>query len=1148
MSDSMSIEQNYTFHFNESGILYPYSVQPKTDLDFYWQALEQEGYADLIEQQYVLLWDEFYQLVEDEDHQAMFSMMQVPKMTDLRPMIRSENALSDGDFKISLAGWCDIQGVQNRNNPSRQGAILTIDQQNYLLSKTTWELIEKIREFSRLSDKTKQDSEQYWGKIRRLAKNSNASMDEFLNKTVVLTPETLQLNMRRQNILDDAVVEIQPIFEEAPNTWLDTFDQFHQVQDHYSITLPDGGIAHIVIDDKVKNVLTEIKKMPKRRVVGERAERFLKNPYAQLGEDATSVIQPESFEQSKQDADIFAYDLTIQSQYDEQGFFQSAKLILDACTEKEVPSIQLDLQHAEHASRLIENYIKACQSKTHDFYWAGYEVILSPKTQQQLEQLRGDLQALLQKKQDELAQEILDIDAYGDRVTGIGLPPAGSVASDASGEVWIPVSRQAELFEKIKPHIDSSVLAEVQNSIVAAEQSELNQVDFPYLEQPVSMADAKDIEYRVAEYLRQQQEQEIDSEPTESPSEKVKPSILLIKNNIDDEEYITSRSELLAFDFEHLKPKLPKSFRSQEFGLKKHQDIGIAWLQNLFNFAPINVNGCLLADDMGLGKTIQLLCFIGSYLEKTTDKKPILIVAPVSLLENWQAEVNKFFTAQYGKILSLYGDHLKTRRLDFIPTKLEEQGIKTLLQDNWRGEADIVLTTYETLRDLQFSLGREQWSIMICDEAQKIKTPNALVTQAAKAMNADFKIACTGTPVENSLKDLWCLFDFIQPSLLGSLKEFGQAYKRPIEDEDDEIVLQKLRDLIEPQTLRRMKSDVAALPKKHDDIQDCKQIPISALQRQLYQDVIANYENVPDGKRGNAMLQALHTMRMICAHPLQLDPKQPKTESPKVEWLLQTLTGIQKKQEKVIIFTEFRDIQTFLQRLLRDHFGLNVYTVNGETKTSSRGKGESRQQRIDTFQYSEGFNVIIMSPVAVGFGVNVQKANHVIHYTRCWNPAKEDQATDRAYRIGQEKEVFVYYPSIYAEFETFEIKLDRLLADKRKLATDMLRPASEINIAGLAEGVLSPLGENEYTPDWAIISRKRREECNWTCQSCKIQLDDHQYRRFLHVHHINGQKHDNSQGNLRVLCIHCHAEQKGHEHMKNQQDYFDFLQLKEHFS
>ena len=1144
---TQTVEEHYTFTFNEVGVLYPYLGQPKTELDFYWQDLEQEGFADLTGQNYTLAWDEFYQLHTDEEHQTMLKQLKIPQTTDLRPMIRSEGALSDSDFKISLAGWCDAQGISNKTRPSRQGAILTIDRQHYLLPKTVWELTEKIRDFSRLAEKNKRDNERYWGQIRRLAQKSHASMDEFLNKTIILTPDTLQLNMRRQNILDDAVVEIQPIFEDAPNTWLDTFDKFNQVQEHYSITLPDGGIAHIILDEKVKEVLTEIKKMPKRRVVGERAERFLKNPYSQLGENAASVIKPESFEQSKQDADIFAYDLTIQSQYDEQGFFQSAKLVLDACTEKEVPSIPLDLQHADHASRLIENYIKACKSNTHDFYWAGYEIILSPKTQQQLEQLRGDLQAFLQKKQDELAQEILDIDAYGDRVTGIGLPPAGSVASDASGEVWIPVSRQMELFEKIKPNITYSVLEDVQAAIFQAESSASNQVELPYLEQPVSIADAKDIEYRVDEHLRQKQEQKIDSEPTEPSIEKIKPSILLIKNNIDDEEYITQRSELLAFDFEHSKLELPKSFRSQEFGLKQHQEIGIAWLQNLFNFAPINVNGCLLADDMGLGKTIQLLCFIGNYLEKTADKKPILIVAPVSLLENWQAEVNKFFTAQYGKILSLYGDHLKTRRLDFIPTKLEEQGIKNLLQDNWRGEADIVLTTYETLRDLQFSLGREQWSIMICDEAQKIKTPNALVTQAAKAMNADFKIACTGTPVENSLKDLWCLFDFIQPGLLGSLKEFGQAYKRPIEDDADEIALQKLRDLIQPQTLRRMKSDVADLPEKSEQ-KDCKRIPISPLQRQLYQDVIANYENVPDGKRGNAMLQALHTMRMICAHPLQLDPKQPKTESPKVEWLLQTLTGIQKKQEKVIIFTEFRDIQTFLQRLLRDYFGLNVYTVNGETKTSSRGKGESRQQRIDTFQYSEGFNVIIMSPVAVGFGVNVQKANHVIHYTRCWNPAKEDQATDRAYRIGQEKEVFVYYPSIYAEFETFEIKLDRLLADKRKLATDMLRPASEINIAGLAEGVLSPLGENEYTPDWAIISRKRREECNWTCQSCKIQLDDHQYRRFLHVHHINGQKHDNSQGNLRVLCIHCHAEQKGHEHMKNQQDYFDFLQLKEHFS
>ena len=149
-------------------------------------------------------------------------------------------------------------------------------------------------------------------------------------------------------------------------------------------------------------------------------------------------------------------------------------------------------------------------------------------------------------------------------------------------------------------------------------------------------------------------------------------------------------------------------------------------------------------------------------------------------------------------------------------------------------------------------------------------------------------------------------------------------------------------------------------------------------------------------------------------------------------------------REKVIIFTEFRDIQVFLKRILSENFDLNVTTVNGDSNTNSR-KGATRQGVIDKFQATDGFNVILLSTVAVGFGVNIQKANHVIHYTRSWNPAKEDQATDRAYRIGQDKEVFVYYPSIVAhDFETFEIKLDKLLSSKRNLADDMLKPEVDL--------------------------------------------------------------------------------------------------------
>ena len=318
---------------------------------------------------------------------------------------------------------------------------------------------------------------------------------------------------------------------------------------------------------------------------------------------------------------------------------------------------------------------------------------------------------------------------------------------------------------------------------------------------------------------------------------------------------------------------------------------------------------------------------------------------------------------------------------------------------------------------------------------------------------------------------------------------------------------------------------------------------ISQLQRSLYEKVITEYELVADEMRNKAILAALQTMRTICAHPLQLDPKQPRSESPKLEWLLRVLTEIKTKQEKVIIFTEFRNIQLFLQRMIQEYFGLNIFTINGDTASSGHSSA-TRQKLIDTFQNGFGFNVIIMSPVAVGFGVNVQKANHVIHYTRCWNPAKEDQATDRAYRIGQEKEVFVYYPSVYAsEFETFEIKLDRLLNSKRQLATDMLKPSNDIEISGLVAGVLTAIKEDDYTPDWEIVSRNTRQQYDWVCQDCRLDFKDNTLKKFLHVHHINGRKNDNQAKNLKVLCIRCHAQQPNHQHMFDNQDYLTFIQL-----
>jgi SNF2 family DNA or RNA helicase len=1050
--------------FNDIGLIHPYTSQPNTDTDCYWQGLQEDNLTDLIEGQYVLQWLELFQLLEDEEDYSALPLLNLPASSDLRPMIRSQGALSDPDFQITLSGWCDVTGQKINQNVTRTGAILNVGGQLQLLSAARWKLIEEIRAFSRLgSQKTRLDNQQYWGKIRRLAKQAQASMDDFLQKTIVLSPETLQLNMRRNNILNDAVIEIQPDFEDAPQDWIKTFDQFNQVQDQYSVSLPDGGVAHVMISPEVKSVLNEIKKMPNRRVSGERAQTFLHNPYAQLGEEAAAVVSPDSFEQSKQAAEIFSYDLQIEIHRNLEELFESATLTLDEQSERNAPAITLALQHPEHARYLLAAYHKAHSQ----FSWAGYDIPLSNAVHAQINTLQHAIEQLDAATAAAQVADVLDLSNYSDRVVDIGARPVLSpefIQRDSGESGWLP-EQVDDWFKQIEAHLSPELAEEIEQRIQQAEHDPQALVTLPHLAQPLSLAEAKAVQQRVQQALEDDSTQTDDESPIPEPLEPVvKPerSVLIIESNLDEMDYSTQRAQQLHFDLKNPPAaRLPRSFRSGEFSLKAHQLTGVAWLQNLHRFAPEQINGCLLADDMGLGKTLQLLCFIGEYLEATPEKKPVLIVAPVSLLENWQAEANRFFNSRFAKMLSLYGDAVKIRKIQkhAIPSDLQARGICNLLEDGWRGDADIVLTTYETLRDLEFSFAREHWSIMVCDEAQKIKVPSAMVTQAAKAQQADFKIACTGTPVENSLTDLWCLFDFIQAGLLGSLRQFGKDYRQPIEraEQNNEDALQQLRQLIEPQILRRMKSDLGknVLPEK-TEIKNCKNLPISNLQQQLYANVVADYRKADDADRGRAILGALHKMRMICAHPLQLQPSASERESPKVAWLINTLEQIKTKQEKVIIFTEFREIQAFLQRIIGQYFGLDVEKVNGDTSANSSKGGLTRQRLIDQFQEKSGFNVIILSTTAVGFGVNVQKANHVIHYTRCWNPAKEDQATDRAYRIGQEKEVFVYYPSIYSsQFDTFEVKLDHLLADKRKLADDMLNGTPEISAKELAAHVFN---------------------------------------------------------------------------------------------
>ncbi|MGA4438872.1 DEAD/DEAH box helicase [Psychrobacter pocilloporae] len=1040
--------------YDDIGLKHNYKSVAKTDADFYWESLADEELAYQSDDGYVLPWEALFEIQQDPEHTIdsnAIEWLNLPPSSELYPVIRSEKGLSDKDFQIILDGWCDKNKIKFKGSVKREGAIVSIAGKEYLLNESAWKLVEKIKAFSRITDKNKALNQKYWAQIRSLANKSEANLDEFLRKTIVLAPEELQLNLRKNLVSTESIVEVQPDFKDAPANWLQTFDSYNDVQSEYTISLPEGGLAHVIIEPQVKSVLSEIKKMPNRRIAGERAQTFLHNPFSQLGDDAVEVISSESFEQSKEDAEIYSYRMSIDKAYDESSYFISAQLTLHENSDREADPILLALSNVVQA----KHFIAAYEKKSPIFLWAGYNIDRTSYLDDQVAALKNDLENIQQYEDDLQAKNVLDLNNYSDRVIGIG--EAEKLSSEAiqkdSGESkWLPqnlIEESATLSQLTADNDIETTTERLKQHIKQAELEGSGFVQHPESNISISLDEAKRLLNELYDSKNENAAKSNTEQEKPEESEKKKKSTLLIANNIDEADFTKQRAEVLSLNEKNFPAaRLPSSFRDQEFSLKKHQEYGVAWLQNLYQYAPMQVSGCLLADDMGLGKTLQLLCFIGEILETAEDKKPALVVAPVSLLENWESEINRFFSAKFGKVLSLYGDNLKQRKIPkhLISSQLrDDYGITKLLEDNWLGGADIVLTTYETMRDLEFSLGRVDWSVMVCDEAQKIKVPTAMVTKAAKAQKADFKIACTGTPVENSLVDLWCLFDFIQENLLGSLTEFNKEYRRPIERKEDEngAIINHLRQLIEPQVLRRMKHDVAELPAKHE-VDDCKDITISQLQRTLYKQVSNDTQSLSEQGNKGVMLKALHDMRMVCAHPLKLHQQATINDSPKAIWLIETLELIKQKNEKVIIFTEFRDIQVFIKRLLLERYGLNVTTVNGDTNTDSK-KGLTRQATIDKFQEIEGFNAIILSTVAVGFGVNIQKANHVIHYTRSWNPAKEDQATDRAYRIGQDKEVYVYYPSIAAQdFETFEIKLDKLLSSKRRLADDMLEPNTEI--------------------------------------------------------------------------------------------------------
>jgi len=456
--------------------------------------------------------------------------------------------------------------------------------------------------------------------------------------------------------------------------------------------------------------------------------------------------------------------------------------------------------------------------------------------------------------------------------------------------------------------------------------------------------------------------------------------------------------------------------------LRPYQAVGHEWLRFL---SSLGLGACL-ADDMGLGKTIQVLSLLVSLKEARTDgRKPSLLVLPASLLANWRNEIGRF---------------APTLEACFIhPSETGKTGLSSIAASGSAALAgkDLVLTTYGMLLRQPWLLDRE-WELVILDEAQAIKNPAADQTRAVKKLKARARIALTGTPVENRLSDLWSIFDFLCPGLLGSARRFKEFVKGMDRREQDRYG--PLRRLVQPYILRRLKTDksvIADLPDKTEMKTFCgltkKQ---AALYGRSVEELTRALSGVEGMKRRGLVLSYLLKFKQICNHPSQLlgDRTYAPAESGKYDRLRVICEEISSRQEKMLLFTQFREMTEPLAEYLAFVFGREGLVLHGGTPVGKR------KDLIHAFEKEDGPPFFVLSLKAGGTGLNLTAASHVVHFDRWWNPAVENQATDRAFRIGQKKNVLVHK---FICRGTVEEKIDELMEEKSGLSDGILKAGAE---------------------------------------------------------------------------------------------------------
>lgn len=445
--------------------------------------------------------------------------------------------------------------------------------------------------------------------------------------------------------------------------------------------------------------------------------------------------------------------------------------------------------------------------------------------------------------------------------------------------------------------------------------------------------------------------------------------------------------------------------------LRKYQEVGYSWLNRMWQLGF----GVCLADDMGLGKTVQMIAFLEN--KRVNNGGKALLILPASLIGNWQKEIEKFAPEMPYQILH----------------KSDLKGSETI---EIRDGEFLYITTYGMALRLE-ELKNIKWDYLILDEAQAIKNPGTKQTKAIKQIPSKMRIAMTGTPIENRLSDLWSLFDFLNQGLLGTAKEFTNFSK---ELKENAIGYAKLRKMIQPFMLRRLKTDKTIIADLPDKMEINEYTDLSKKQIALYRQLIKQIEQklmVTEGiERKGLVLSSIMKFKQICNHPDQYLAREEfkEEQSGKFEKLREICETIYEKREKVIVFTQFKEMTEPLSDFLKEIFSKEGFVLHGGTPV------KKRNEMVREFNSDKYIPYMILSLKAGGVGLNLTAANHVVHFDRWWNPAVENQATDRAFRIGQTKNVMVHK---FVTKGTIEEKIDSIIEDKQKLSQDLLTSAGE---------------------------------------------------------------------------------------------------------